>query len=311
MDLKAISPPGEKRALKIPVPGGEGIDAVMVEGAKPGRTLVVCAGVHGCEYVGIQALREMMEELDPSQMTGRALLIPVANAAGFYCGAKQVVPEDGKNLNQCFPGRPQGTLASRIAYALEDFCYETADFLLDLHGGDVNEDMTPLAFFPVGAGEQMERLTRQAAAALSVQYRVRSTANHGLYSYAAQRQIPALLVERGGGGRWSRREVEACKQNVRELLGHLAILPPQPITAPPREIIRACYEQAAAPGFWHCGKEPGERVYRKELLGEVTDLYGNVIQRCVARFDGVTLYRTHALGVTGQDPLIAYGQTQD
>ena len=75
MDLKGICPPGTKRALTIPVPGGEGIGAMMVEGARPGRTLVAVAGVHGCEYVGIQALRELMDELDPAQMAGRAMLM--------------------------------------------------------------------------------------------------------------------------------------------------------------------------------------------------------------------------------------------
>lgn len=308
MDLKGICPPGTKRALTIPVPGGEGIGAMMVEGARPGRTLVAVAGVHGCEYVGIQALRELMDELDPAQMAGRAMLIPVANAPGFFSGAKQVVPEDGKNLNRCFPGSAQGTLASRMAWALETYCYG-ADLLVDLHGGDVNEDMAPLVFFPVGAGERIEGLTRRAAAGLSLQYMVRSTADNGLYSYGAQRQVPALLIERGGGGRWTPEEVEACKQNVRQLLGHLAILPPQPAEDPPLEIVHTCYEQAKSQGFWICRKSPGDAVGQGELLGEVRDLYGTVTQRCAAKFDGIVLYRTHALGVGQGDPLIAYGRT--
>ena len=48
---------------------------------------------------------------------------------------------------------------------------------------------------------------------------------NGLYSWAAQKGIPALLLERGGLGRWTEREVDAYRINLYELLVHLDILP--------------------------------------------------------------------------------------
>ena len=38
--------PGEKRQVKLPVPGGEPLEAWLLCGAHPGKTLVVTAGVH-------------------------------------------------------------------------------------------------------------------------------------------------------------------------------------------------------------------------------------------------------------------------
>ena len=60
-----------------------------------------------------------------------------------------------------------------------------------------------------------------AVADLSVDYRVRSTARNGLYSWAVQNGVPALLIERGGQGQWSQQEVDACKADVRSLMGYL------------------------------------------------------------------------------------------
>ena len=44
--------PGEKRRIPIPVGEGLSLETVCFCGRRPGRTLVVTSGVHGCEYVG-------------------------------------------------------------------------------------------------------------------------------------------------------------------------------------------------------------------------------------------------------------------
>ncbi len=311
MNFSQLCPRGQKRELFIPVPGAEGIRAVAMEGEKPGRRLAVTTGMHGCEFVGIQAVREILEELNPKNLAGGIVFLPLINPQGFYQGAKQVVPQDGKNLNRCFPGNPSGSITERMAYALEQELYGAVDFLLDLHGGDINEAMEPLAFFPVGAGEAVERQARRAVQHLSIGYAVQSTAENGLYSYAAKCQVPALLVERGGRGSWSRQEVDACKKNIREMLDFLEILPGECAEKPPVEIVRAWYEQAMAPGFWYCKKCPGERVRKGEVLGELRNEKGGLVQAVCAQADGVALYLTQTLGVQKGDALIAYGQQKD
>ena len=46
---------GEKKYIKIHVNEEYALDVILYCGAFPGKTLVVAAGVHGCEYVGIEA----------------------------------------------------------------------------------------------------------------------------------------------------------------------------------------------------------------------------------------------------------------
>ena len=43
----------------LPVRGGTGLPVWMLCGASDGPTLVLTAGVHGCEYVGIVTLRQL------------------------------------------------------------------------------------------------------------------------------------------------------------------------------------------------------------------------------------------------------------
>lgn len=98
--------PGQKERVPLPVPGAQSLDTVCLCGTALGKTLVVTAGVHGCEYVGVQALRRLAAELDPAELSGNVIFLPLANPTGFYAGAKRVVPEDGVNLNRAFPGDP-------------------------------------------------------------------------------------------------------------------------------------------------------------------------------------------------------------
>lgn len=239
------------------------------------------------------------------------ILLPLVNPEGFYQGSKQTIPADGKNLNRMFPGKPDGTFSSQLARVLEETLYPEADFLMDLHGGDVNEALTPLVFFPASVPESLSAAASAAAESLSVPYRVASTSQNGLYSWAAQCGIPALLVERGDRGLWSEKEVAACRENVYELMRHLGILNAASVSPclQQAEIRRAVYEEAPADGFWYPAvSAAGQKLKQGTLLGTLKDSYGNEIARYTAPFDGVVLYYTLSLGVKSGDPLIAYGK---
>ena len=71
--------PGERKNVPLPVPDAPPLETICLCGAASGRTLVVTAGVHGCEYVGVQALRRLFRELDPAELSGNVILLPLAN----------------------------------------------------------------------------------------------------------------------------------------------------------------------------------------------------------------------------------------
>lgn len=308
MNRVEICPAAEgKEKAFLPLEGGGRLPVWTVQGAADGPTLALTAGVHGGEYVGILALRRLFAEADPRKLQGRLVLLPLVNRDGFYAGAKGVVPEDGKNLNRVFPAAPGGTQAEQLAWAIQEQVYPEADFLLDLHGGDVNEAMTPLVFFPSTAAPAVAERSREAAAHLEVGYRIPSTAKDGLYSCAAHRGIPALLMEVGGLGRWSEAEVEGELRSLRSLMGFLGMGGEPRRNREQREPREMAYEEASASGLWFPRVQPGQPVRRGQVLGQLEDLDGRLLQTVAARWDGTVLYHTVSLGVAAGDALVAYG----
>lgn len=291
----------------LPLEGGGRLAVWTIQGAAPGPTLVLTTGVHGCEYVGIVALRRLFGETDPKRLRGRLLLLPLVNAEGVYAGAKQVVPQDGKNLNRVFPASPGGTEADRIAWAVQEQIYPEADFLLDLHGGDVNETMTPLVFFPATADFRVAERARTAASYLEVGVRIASSAENGLYSCAAHRGIPALLMEIGSLGRWTPEEVEQELRSIRSLMGYLGMGEKAIRNPAQKEARTAVYQEAACAGLWFPRIQSGQSVEQGEILGTVESLEGEILQTVAAQCGGVVWYHTVSLGVKAGDPLVAYG----
>ena len=182
---------------------------------------------------------------------------------------------------------------------------------MDLHGGDVNEALTPLVFFPASVPESLSAAASAAAESLSVPYRVASTSQKRTLQLGSPMRYPALLVERGDRGLWSGEEVSACRENVYELMRHLGILNVDMVSPcfPQTEIRKAVYEEAPADGFWYPAvSAAGQKLKQGALLGTLKDSYGNEIARYTAPFEGVVLYYTLSLGVRSGDPLIAYGK---
>lgn len=302
---------GEKKNIKIPVLQAEAMEGICICGKNQGKTLVITAGVHGCEYVGIEAAKRMAGLLDPMELAGNVILIPLVNIDGFFDGRKQVVPEDGKNLNRVFPGKPDGTISERIAYAMEQYIYPCADFLIDLHSGDSNEALIPLVFYPTKGEKEINDKALQAAKVLSVPYRVSSQAKNGLYSWAVQKGIPSLLIERGAGGLWSENEVEMCMEDMHRIMAFLGIKQGSYEMIPQTDIKEAVYEEAVSDGFWYPSITAGKRVCCGEKLGFFESYADGKRTELRAKFDGVVLYHTTALGVRTGESLVAYGKASE
>jgi predicted deacylase len=108
-----------------------GIPVLLINGRKPGKTLLAMAGVHGDEFAGIRAIHQTCRQLDPEEMSGRLLAVPVANLPAFWASTRNT-PIDGLNLARIFPGKKEGSVTEQIAYYLSEKIIARADFLIDL-----------------------------------------------------------------------------------------------------------------------------------------------------------------------------------
>lgn len=78
---------------------------------------------------------------------------------------------------------------------------DRTDYLVDLHSGGFCESLTPHVYYHGSAAPEVCARSLEMAKLTSPKYLVRSTAENGFYSYAGQRSVPAILLERGGCGR--------------------------------------------------------------------------------------------------------------
>ena len=303
--------PGEKVQGYYPIPGsGMKLPVTLINGEADGKRVLITAGVHGGEYPGIQAAIELGAELSPLGMSGAVILVPVTNVMGFEAKDSAHFPEDGKNLNRLFPGDPDGTIGDRVAWCLTSDFHSQADFYMDLHSGNADEALTPLAFVPQACAPEVAELSRRAADFLDIPLAIRSTSLNGACGSAAARGVPGVLLERGGHGLWSREETDADKRDVQNILRWLKVLPgePEASAASAAWVTRAVYLNAGATGCFIPFVKAGEDVQKGQKLAEIRDYFGHVLASYSSGINGRIFYLTSSLAIQEGHSMIAMGE---
>jgi predicted deacylase len=111
-------------------------------GVKDGPTLLLNAAVHGNEVVGVEALREIVDFIDPKELCGNLLAVPIVNPMAFNSGLRWD-PYDNIDMNRIFPGNPDGTMTERIAHSFFDTFVREADYIIDFHSAEFPDELIP------------------------------------------------------------------------------------------------------------------------------------------------------------------------
>ena len=287
----------------------------LINGEKEGKTILITGGVHGSEYPCIQTTIELAKEIEPKDVSGNIILIHPVNTQAFEKKVSAVVPEDNKNINRVFPGEKDGSIAEKIAHFITYECQEQSDFYIDLHGGDLHELVTDFVYCPGIGDEKVIEEAKKVAKVLDLNYMVKSKSTTGAYNSAAIRGLPSLLIERGGRGTWSKEEVEKYKKDVRNILNHLQVLKDSSFSSEniksPIEITNAIYLNASETGCWYPEIKPGDKVKKGKILGTIKDFFGNTLATYYSEVKGVILYMTVSLSIEKDEPLVAYGETEE
>ena len=305
--------PGEKASGFLSVADGEfQLPVTILNGEEPGKTVLITAGIHAEEYVGIQAAVELADRLKTEKIAGTVVIVKVINREAFENRSGSFGYEDGKNLNRVFPGNREGTQMERLAWGIEKELFPIADYYIDLHSGDSYEQLAPYVYYAGQASEETVKISREMAQQVDVPYMVCSTvAKGGCYNYAAYAYgIPSILIERGGMGAWTREESHSTRRDVRNILCHLGVYLGQKDYRIyyPLEVKDIIYQSASQSGLWYPNKMPGDMIRAGEVLGMVRDYQGHILEVAYGENDGVILYQTGSLQVEENGPMIAYGR---
>jgi len=298
----AAAEPGQKASGFIQVAAaadpGTNIPVVVVHGKRPGPVLAVVAGAHGTEYASIVAVERLIGLLDASQVSGKVILVPLVNLASFEQKVPHLNPVDGKNMNRMYPGKPDGTQTERASWLITQQVVEQSDYLIDLHGGDLDESLRPYSYWIKAGRERQDEVSREMALAFGLDHVIISAdrpkdpaASRYLDNTAATRGKPAIVVEAGHAGTVEPDDVEALVRGCLSVMRHLKMLEgaPQPVDHPVW-IDRLANITSEQTGIFYPLVRRGTYVEAGMKLGYVTDYFGRIVYEARPSVGGVVLY---------------------
>ncbi|HEX9441441.1 MAG TPA: succinylglutamate desuccinylase/aspartoacylase family protein [Roseiflexaceae bacterium] len=313
-DILTVGPLSAERGRKVrgwaPVTGTAiRLPLTVAHGADSGPTLLVTGGIHGGEYPGIEAAIGLACALDPGAMRGSVIVAHIASPTAFQARMQYRVPEDGLNLNRQFPGNATGTVSQRLAAFIIAALAARADAWVDLHGGDIHEELEPFTIYSAGAAPAVREQAARLAQVYGIRYLLESDSVRGAtYGAAAAAGIPCILTEAGGVGQLEAEAVDIHSRGLQNVLRELGILPGAPAPAGPTVLLRENHWMTSEhTGCWYPAVRAGEQVSRGQPVGELRDYFGEQLARVVAPSDGVVLFRVTSLAVDAGDPLLAIG----
>jgi predicted deacylase len=294
--------PGQVASGMIEIPAaadaGTRIPITVIHGVRPGPVLGLIAGNHGYEYPPVLALQRLRAGLNPSELAGAVILVHVANMPSFLGRTIYTNPVDRKNLNRVYPGRKDGTISERIAFALTHEVIERSDYLVDIHCGDGNESLRPYLYLPVTGRTDFDAKTRDFALAFGMDHivldRERPTdpqASIYCSTTAVTRGKPAITVESGYLGGIDEVSIDRLVRGCLGLMKQLQMVPgaPEPVQFP---VYLDPYEVLTSPatGLLYPKVERGHSVAKGTLLATVTDFFGKILAEVRSPFAGIVLY---------------------
>lgn len=275
---------------------------IEVRGDEDGPTLTIVAGVHGCEFAGIEATRRLLAETDLSELKGCLRVVPVANLTSFYHRTEWVVPIDGKNPGRQFPGDPTGSYSQALADLIFQEVVEGSDALLDIHGGDIFEQLAPYTACPEDDGSDLGRQARQLGLVYDLPFVVSpeptETGEHkgSLWEAAYAAGIPAALQEAGGQGLMTEDDVLAHLQGERNTLYHLGMLPGEPVRRSEQRELATTFWKPDNVGMFYPEVGVFDRVEKGQRIGRICDVFGEEIEELQAPDDAWIIAVVTALG---------------
>ncbi len=248
----------------------------VLHGSRPGPAMFVTAAIHGDELNGVEIIRRVLRILQPGNVRGTLLCVPVVNVYGFI-GRSRYLP-DRRDLNRSFPGSPNGSLAARLANLLLTEVVSRCQIGIDLHTAAVHRVNLP----QIRCEFSRHARCRELGEAFGTQVILESPERAGSLRKAAREAGVDVLVYEGGEGlRFDEFAIKAGVDGIANVMLRIGMLElpegvearppgggPQPIFADAAKWVRA-----PEGGVLRTSRRIGEAVGEGEVIGHVANPY--------------------------------------
>lgn len=298
-------PPGVRSEIMIDIgrlPDFTEVDmrVKVIRGVEDGPTVFVTACIHGDEVNGLEVVRKLGRALNPQELAGTVILVPIVNVFGFIQKSRYL--PDRRDLNRSFPGSTRGSMASQLANKVIEHVVCKSDAGIDLHTGPEGRFNLPQAWVNYEWPE-----ARELAQAFGMPYTLKDSPRDGSLRKAAQGLgVPVVLFEGGEGLRFEKPAIQQAFEGVLRVLGAKGMIE----TMPEKETVwveKTRWVRARRAGVLRPKVRSGDQVEESMSLGSVGDPFGSKLFKISAPKSGVVLSHATSPLVNKGDAIFRIG----
>ncbi|CAN5589247.1 N(2)-acetyl-L-2,4-diaminobutanoate deacetylase DoeB [soil metagenome] len=244
-----------------------------------GPTVLISGGNHGNEYEGQIACLRLVQELQPEQVTGRIIIVPVISIAAAWASTR--LWPSGANFNRSFPGRPDGLPHEQLADFFTRVLFPMADVVIDIHSGGSAFWFLPCSHMHVvdDPAQRKAMLEGMLAWNSDFHYLYIDVNGDGLLPVEAENLGKTVITtELGGGGRVPAHVHQLAWTGLTNVLRHEGVLAGEVQTRASLGLPPAVILDGRDPtnnvntdeaGFWENLLEPGDAVKKGDPVGRL------------------------------------------
>jgi len=275
-----------------------------------GKTVLITAGLDGDEYAGIEAAYTLIELYSKQKFDGRLIILPIVNIPGFEAGISWN-PIDQKYPKHIFPGKEKGSSTEKLMHWLSDNFVRDVDLWIDLHSGASTEMLEPFVWFWETKNKVINQKAFGCLKKIKSSRIVFQKEKEAFTENIAKQKTAYVLLESGQLGQRNKKDIKQHVDWVKQILSSNVILG-SGTTPESREksVKKTVYTQvrefiASQNGIWSSAVHT-TRLQKNKLLGEIRSLDGKILQKVIAKENGIFLWRREAMTCQKGDSLYAY-----
>jgi hypothetical protein len=243
----------------------------VVSGVKDGPTLFVSSTIHGDEINGIEIVRRLLDYVEIDKICGTLIAIPIVNIFGFNDHSRYL--PDRRDLNRCFPGIKNGSLASQLAYKFMQEIVLKSDYGIDIHSGSFHRSNYPQVRTNID-----DEINFELAKVFNAPAIINSNLRDGsLRSAGMQANIPIILYEAGEILRFDENATKTGLNgilNVMEKIGMIAKAP-QDDAKKIFIALSSSWLRASQSGVFISHIKLGDMVQKGQIIGSISNPFGD------------------------------------
>ncbi len=279
---------GESKLIKFAIdrlPTGTLIEipVYVFNGLEKGPTVLLQGGLHGDETNSIEIIRRMLENKYFNISRGCVIVVPVLSVFGFLHFSRGV---HGKDVNRSFPGTRTGSLASRIAYFHMREIVQNIDFGIDFHTGGAQRSNFPQIRYT----EESVKSKQLAEIFNAPFYFPSKLIQKSFRKEAHKNNIPIIVYEGGETLRFDEFAIEEGIKGTLRLLKHFKMISENPLRDIKKKesiyLTKRRWIRAKIAGLFNSFVHNGDKVTKGQVLGDITDTYGETSIKIKAPING-------------------------